>query len=189
MGQSAQMSLSVIFNHFPLRLLSHQPIWVLNLLLNPAGCVCVCVCLYTPLHFSGNLRVHVCVRLECVLSLIHRELAEQTDTALGFLAICKSAVTVMRAAQRRRRCGKCQHVTEEWHRTLELGMWGPSASTQQTHDKAKLVQTRIIPLHTMNRKSHKSTQKHTHIHTYKHKKERLTKRCLNMVCHIVVYQR
>lgn len=51
--------------------------------------------------------------LECILSPIRRQLAQQIDAAVGFLAICKSAVTVMGAAQRCWRCGKCQHVRKE----------------------------------------------------------------------------
>lgn len=131
--------------------------------LAPSSRVCACVFtrVHTPLHFSRKICACMCVRLECVLSPIHSKLAEQIDTALGFLVICKSAVTVMRAAQRRRRCGKCQHVSEEWHRTSELSTWGPSASTQHTHDKAKLVQTRIIPPRVLNRESHEL------IHAYK----------------------
>ncbi len=127
-------------NIFPLRVLSHQPIWG-----SLAHSSCVCVCWWIlHLHSAAFLwkSAHACV---CVYVLgafhppIHHELAEQIDTALGFLAICKSTVTVMRAVQRRRRCGKCQHVSEEWHRTSELWHTGafsldPAHTLQgQTH--------------------------------------------------------
>lgn len=53
------------------------------------------------------------VCLEYILSPIRRQLAQQIDAAVGFLAICKSAVTVMGAAQRCWRCIKCQPVRKE----------------------------------------------------------------------------
>lgn len=147
------MSLSNFTNvtHFPLKVLSQQSIWVPDLL--PLSvCVCVCYsCLHTPQHFFWK-SVFVCVCL-CVYALrfsippVHRGLAEQIDTMLGFLAICKSAVTVMRAAQRRWRGDKCQHVSEEWHRIPLLGTWEMFTSTLHMHDKAKFVDTRKICPH------------------------------------------
>lgn len=75
--------------------------------------------------------LHAC--LEYILSPIRRQLAQQIDAAVGFLAICKSAVTVMGAAQRCRRCGKCQAVRKDWYRTSELGA---SPLTRSRRDKA-----------------------------------------------------
>lgn len=90
MGQSAQMSLAVIFNDFPPRVLSHKPIWALDLLpftvhsRRLCAGVCFHSCLYTPHHFSVNLCVHKRARLAWFLSPIRHELAEQIDTAVGF---------------------------------------------------------------------------------------------------------
>lgn len=72
--------------------------------------------------------------LEHILSPIRRQLAQQIDAAVGFLVICKSAVTVMGAAQRRWRCGKCQHVGKERYRTSELGA---SSLTPRMRDRAE----------------------------------------------------
>lgn len=147
------MSLSVIFNHFPLRVLSHQPIWGLELFLPPARCACVCF--HSHLHSTASKSVHV-MRVHALSVPYPPFIASWLSKLIllwDFLVICKSAVTVMRAAQRRWQRGKCQHVSEEWHRTSELSTWGPSDSTQHTHDKAKLVPTRIIPAHVLNRDS------------------------------------
>lgn len=104
-------SRSVVFSRFPLGVLSSQPIWGSHLLLplrpsrvccHPASPLC---CVFI------EKSVRAC--LECILSPIRRQLAQQIDAAVGFLAICKSAVTVMGAAQRCWRCGKCQHVRKE----------------------------------------------------------------------------
>lgn len=83
MGQSAQMSLAVIFNLFPLRVLSHEPIWALDLLpfTVHSRSMCVSVCFHSCVYTQG---VHECVRLACFLSPIHHDLAEQIDTAEGF---------------------------------------------------------------------------------------------------------
>lgn len=103
-----------------------------------------------------------------------------------FLVICKSAVTVMRATQRRRRCGKCQHVSEEWHRTSELSTRGPSDSTQHTHDKAKLVPTRIIPAHVLNGDSCELIHAHSKYKNGRPKNSFCQERCSNTGFHSVV---
>lgn len=139
---SAQMSLSVIFNRFPLRVLSRQPSWGLDPVVLPALSVCVCVspqCI-PPEKPGACTRAH----LKRVLPFTASWLSKLIPL-WDFLVICEPAVTVMRAAQRRRRRGKCQRVSEDWHGTSELSTRGPSASTQHTHDKAQVVQTRIIP--------------------------------------------
>lgn len=99
---SAQMSVVVIFNNFPPSLRFESSA-------SPKK-VCSHPCFYTPLHFFQ--KTHTCMP-QVHLIPIHRQLAQQIDTALGFLVICKSAVTVMRAAQRHRRHSKCQRVSEE----------------------------------------------------------------------------
>lgn len=89
MGQSAQMSLAVIFNHFPLRVLSHKPIWTLNLLpfvARPSVCVaCLYFFIYTPQLCLSNRCVRQCARRARFLSPIHHDLDEQIDAAVGFL--------------------------------------------------------------------------------------------------------
>lgn len=103
------MSVVGIFNHFPLRVLSHQfEVWIFcspktERVLTPAS---------TAHCISFKKRTRAC--LECILSPFTASWQSKFDTALGFLVIWKSAVTVMGAAQRRRRHSKCQRVSEEW---------------------------------------------------------------------------
>lgn len=68
-----------------------------------------------PLHSAAFLQKNLCMHaLSTSYTPIRRQLAQQIDTAVGFWVICKSAVTVMGAAQRRWRRGKCQHVRKRW---------------------------------------------------------------------------
>lgn len=115
MSWSAQMSLSVIFNRFPLRLLSRQPSWGLDPVVLPALVVCVCVCVFLPepLHPIAFLRKNPArAHLKRVLPFTASWLSKLIPL-WDFLVICEPAVTVMRAAQRRRRRGKCQRVSED----------------------------------------------------------------------------
>lgn len=66
---------------------------------------CVDTRLATPLSFYRKIRTPC---LEYISSPIRRQLARKIDAAVGFWVICKSAVTVTGAAQRRWRRGKCQ---------------------------------------------------------------------------------
>lgn len=162
------MSLSVIFNHFTLRVLSRQPIWILNLL-HTGVYVCMCVFSLLLLHcaaFSLEICACMCVHTPWVRLIPHSPWAGWAKWyCCGiFWPICKSAVTVMRAAQRRRRCGKCQHVSEEWHRTsvgdicLDLALTWQGQTRTNKSNPSSYSEQEIEHAHTCIRRTRKIHQ-------------------------------
>lgn len=144
------------------------------------------MCVFT--HIYTLLHQNLCMSCVHALSVPYPPFTASWLSKLillwDFLVICKSAVTVMRAAQRRWRCGKCQHVSEEWHRTSELSTWG-HPTRPSTHDKAKLVPTRIIPAHVLNRDSCELIHAHSKYKNGRPKNSFCQERCLNIGFHSV----
>lgn len=145
------MSLSVIFNHFPLRVLSHQPIWILNLLHTRVVYMCARVCFhscfYPPLHF---LQKSVGAYASSA-SYPPFTVSWLSKLILLWDFFGRSVSPLSRWwEQHKGGSGGAVNVSMSVRSDTEHP-WGTSASTKHTHDKAKLVQTRVIPPPILNR--------------------------------------